>query len=109
MVPMPSTSASELLRASLSMTPAGVAMLATSVRVPLPEPATAEAFTVKTALAPSGRLTSALMLPLPLAVPQVPPPEPAQVHEIPVSWAGNVSVTRAPVTAVGPPLLAVTV
>src|SRR5688572_445159 len=42
------------------------------------------------------------MLPLPAAV-HAPPPAPAQVH-VQVSDAGNVSVTVAPVAALGPAL-----
>src|SRR5882672_2041775 len=41
------------------------------------------------------------MLPEPLAV-QVPPPAPTQVQLTPVIVAGSVSVTVAPVTALGP-------
>src|ERR1044072_3868716 len=47
------------------------------------------------------------MLPEPDAE-QVPPPVPAQL-QVPVSPAGSVSWTRAPVTVAGPLLLAVTV
>src|SRR3954469_12829168 len=56
---------------------------------------------------PTGRFTVSLMLPLPLAV-QVPPLAPRQV-QVAVSEAGNVSATVAPVTALGPALLAVIV
>ena len=41
------------------------------------------------------------MLPEPEAV-HVPPPAPTHVHVAPVSDAGSVSVTVAPVTALGP-------
>ena len=41
------------------------------------------------------------MLPLPDAG-QVPPPAPTHVHVAPVSAAGSVSATVAPVTALGP-------
>ena len=56
---------------------------------------------VKTTLAPTGTVTDVLMLPLPAAT-QVPPPVPAQVHVTPVSVAGNVSVTVAPIASLGP-------
>src|SRR3954469_4015665 len=56
---------------------------------------------------PTGRFTVSLMLPLPLAV-QVPPLAPTHV-QVAVSDAGNVSATVAPVTALGPALLAVIV
>ena len=57
---------------------------------------------VKTTLAPTGTVTDVLMLPLPDAATQVPPPVPAQVHVTPVSVAGNVSVTVAPLASLGP-------
>ena len=47
------------------------------------------------------------MLPEPEAV-QVPPPAPAQVH-VQVNAAGKVSATVAPLTLLGPALLAVIV
>ncbi len=50
---------------------------------------------------PTGRLTVSLMLPEPDAV-QVPPPAPTQVQVAPVSAAGKVSATVAPVAALGP-------
>jgi hypothetical protein len=53
-------------------------------------------------------LTVLLMLPVPEAV-QVPPPAPVQVQVAPVSVAGSVSATVAPVTDDGPELLAVIV
>ena len=60
---------------------------------------------VNVTVAPTGRLTRALMLPEPLAG-HVPPPAPAQVHVTPVSEAGNTSATVAPTTALGPALVA---
>ena len=51
----------------------------------------------------TGRLAVWLMLPDPLAA-QVPPPDPTQVQVTPVIVPGTVSVTAAPVTALGPPL-----
>src|SRR5580765_3884877 len=50
---------------------------------------------VKTTVAPTGTVTGVLMAPLP-AAPQEPPPVPAHVHATPVSVAGNVSMTVAP-------------
>jgi hypothetical protein len=58
-------------------------------------------------LPPDGRFTVSAMLPLPEAV-HVPPPAPTQVH-VQVSLAGKVSATVAPVTLLGPALLAVIV
>ena len=62
------------------------------------------ALTVKVTLAPTGRLTAALRLPLPDAG-QLPPPAPAQLHVAAVIAAGKLSVTVAPVTALGPALV----
>ena len=56
---------------------------------------------VKTTLAPTGTVTAVLMLPLPTAG-HAPPPVPAHVHVTPVSAAGNVSVTVAPIASLGP-------
>src|SRR6266550_7200218 len=50
-------------------------------------------------------LSVAFRLPLPLAG-QVEPAEAAQVHVTLATWAGKLSVTVAPVTALGPALLA---
>ena len=55
---------------------------------------------VKVTLPPAGRFTLSLMLPDPLAA-QVPPPAPTQVQVAPVSEAGKVSVTVAPVASIG--------
>ena len=56
---------------------------------------------VKTTLAPTGTVTGALMWPVPAAM-QVPPPAPMHVQVTPVSVAGNVSVTVAPIASLGP-------
>jgi hypothetical protein len=52
-------------------------------------------------VAPTGRFTVSVMFPVPLPL-QVAPPAGAHVHAAPRSDAGGVSVTVAPVTAVGP-------
>ena len=57
---------------------------------------------VKTTLAPTGTVTGVLMLPLPDAARRCRRPVPAQVHVTPVSVAGNVSVTVAPIASLGP-------
>jgi hypothetical protein len=62
------------------------------------------ALTVYVTDPPLGRSTLSPILPLPLAV-HVPPPAPTHVHVTPVSVAGSVSLTAAPVTALGPALL----
>ena len=57
---------------------------------------------VKTTLAPTGTVTDVLMLPLPDAGHAAAARAPAQVHVTPVSVAGNVSVTVAPIASLGP-------
>src|SRR2546422_7698908 len=86
-----------------SLTPAGAVMVAVFVIVP--EPAVTVAVAVKVAVPPASRSTAALRLPLPLAG-QLDPAEAAQVHVTPLTWAGKLSVTVAPITALGPALLA---
>src|SRR4051794_5273748 len=81
-------------------------MLALLEMLLVPLPAMMLPLTVYVALAPEGRLTPALMLPLPGAVTHLPPFDPAQVQVTPVSCAGIVSVTIALLTAVGPLLVA---
>jgi hypothetical protein len=76
-------------------------------RVPVAE-AEIVALTVYVTEAPAGRLTASEMSPLPEAM-QLLPPAATQVQVTPVSVAGNVSATVAPVTADGPALLAVMV
>ena len=53
-------------------------------------------------MAPLGRLTVSLMLPLPLAVKPEAPPLPTAVYVSLVIAAGRTSVTVAPVTLLGP-------
>ena len=95
-----SVSVAELLPGFGSVTPAGAATVAVLTSVPVAE-ADNVAVSVKVAVAPTGRLTAALMFPEPDAG-HVPPPAPTHVHVAPVSAAGNVSATVAPVTALGP-------
>ena len=57
---------------------------------------------VKTTLAPTGTVTDVLMSPLPDAAHAGAAPLPTQVHVTPVSVAGNVSVTVAPIASLGP-------
>ena len=65
------------------------------------------AVTVKVKEPPAGRLTElALISPEPVAGP-VPPPAPAPVQVAPMMDAGKVSATVAPVTVLGPALVAV--
>ena len=56
---------------------------------------------VNVTVAPTGRFTDALMLPLPLAG-HDPPPAPTHDHVAPLSALGKVSATVSPVTADGP-------
>ena len=97
-----SLSVAELLAVGESVTPAGAVTVATFVIVPVP---VTVAVAVNVAVPPASRLTAALMLPLPLAG-QLDPADAAQVQAPPESCAGKLSVTVAPVTALGPALLA---
>src|SRR5260370_442810 len=84
-----------------SVTPAGSVTVAVLLRMPVALAATV-ALTVKVAIPPTGRLTVVPMLPLPEAEPHEPPADPTQFQLTPVRAAGMVSVTVAPVTALGP-------
>ena len=57
---------------------------------------------VKTTVAPTGTVTGVLMSPLPDGGAGAAARCPAQVHVTPVSVAGNVSVTVAPLASLGP-------
>ncbi len=85
-----------------SFTPTGAVMLAWLVMVPLP---LTVAVAVNVALPPESRFTAALMSPAPAAG-QTEPALAVQVQVTPLSCAGNRSVTVAPVTALGPLLVA---
>jgi hypothetical protein len=100
-----SVSVAELLPGVGSVTPDGTAIAAVLTRVPVAV-ATTVAEIVNVADAPTGRSTVVLMLPLPLPAAHDAPPLVTHVHVTPVSDAGIVSVTGAPVTADGPALLA---
>src|ERR671931_1350248 len=92
-----------LLSPAGSLTPAGAATDAVFVIVP--ELAVTVAVAVKVALPPLSRSMLAAILPLPLAG-QLDPAEAAHVQVTPETCAGKLSVTVAPVTALGPALLA---
>src|SRR5438270_493595 len=101
---MVSVSVAESLLDAGSVVPAGAvteAVLSTGVL------AVWETLTVaeKVTEVPAARLTSCEMLPLPEAAQEAPAPDGVQVHVAPVSEAGKVSVTVAPVTSEGPLLL----
>jgi hypothetical protein len=85
-----------------SLTPAGAVTVATFVIVPVP---VTVALAENVAVPPASRLTAALMLPLPLAG-QLDPADAAQVQVTLESCAGKTSLTVAPVTVLGPALLA---
>ncbi len=87
-----------------SVTPPGAAIVAVLASDPVADAATVPV-AVKVAVPPTGRLTAAAMSPLPLAG-QVAPPAAAHVQLMPVKIPENVSLTVAPVTALGPALLA---
>src|SRR5262245_762665 len=91
-----------------SVVPAGGVTLALLATVPMASGATVPV-AMKVADAPAGRSTVVAMGPEPLAAPQAPPSEALHVHVRPVSTAGNVSLTEAPVTALGPALTTVIV
>jgi hypothetical protein len=83
-----------------SFTPTGAAIVAVLEIVPEP---LAVAVTVKVAVPPESSVTLALMFPLPLAG-QLEPALAVQVQVAPVSAAGKLSVTVAPVAVDGPAL-----
>ncbi len=85
-----------------SFTPTGAVTVAVLEMVPVP---LAVAVTVNVAVPPLSRSTVAARLPAPLAG-QTEPPLAVQVQVAPLSCAGKTSVTVAPVTALGPALLA---
>lgn len=99
-----SVSLAELLFGAGSVEPDGAVIDAVFVSVPSASAATV-VFTVKVAFPPLARLTVELMLPVPDTAPQLDPLEAKQVQVALVSFAGNVSTTVAPVTALGPLLV----
>lgn len=64
---------------------------------------------VNVAVPAFARLTVALMLPVPLACPQLEPEDAVHVQDTLVKIAGTLSVTVAPVTGLGPSLVTVMV
>jgi hypothetical protein len=77
-------------------------MVAVLLSVPVP---VTVAVTVKVTLPPLGISTVVLMLPVPDAV-HAAPALGAQLHVAPVNCAGSTSTSVAPVTSLGPLLLA---
>lgn len=98
-----SVSVAELLAGVGSVTPPGAVIDAVLTRLPVVV-ATTVAEIVNVAVAPTGRSTVVLMLPLPLLAAHDPPPAGTQVHVAPLSVAGIVSATVAAITADGPEL-----
>src|SRR5947208_1110747 len=92
-----------LLLPAGSLIPAGAVTVAVFVIVP--ELAVTVAVAVNVAVPPLSRLTPAFKLPLPLAG-QVDPADATHVHVTLATWTGKLSVTVAPVTVLGPALLA---
>ena len=88
-----------------SVTPPGAATVAVFDKVPVAVAATV-ADTVNVAAPPAASVTEALIAPAPDEGQLEPAPVAAQVHVTPVSDAGNVSLTLAPVTVDGPLLVA---
>ena len=98
-----SVSVAELLAGTGSVMPDPTDTEAELVSDPVAAAATVPV-TVKVVVPPTGRLTVALMFPLPDAAGHVAPPVVAHVHVAPVSAAGNVSVIVEPGAADGPAL-----
>ena len=86
-----------------SVTPAGAVTVAVFVRGPVAFAAIVET-AVNVAVPPTGSVTWEFILPVPFAVPQVPPAPPVHVHDTDEIPPGKVSVTVAPTTASGPAL-----
>src|SRR5262245_22666937 len=94
-----------LLPATGSVTPTGGATVAVLVSGPVVAAGTVPV-TVKVAWVPGDSVTSASMLPVPEAVPQLAPaPLGVQVQVKPASGAGSASCTWASTTFDGPALL----
>jgi hypothetical protein len=91
----------ELLPPFGSVAPGGGATVAVLVRVP-DALLDKVAVKLKVAFPPTSRFTVVLIFPVPLAVPQLDPLVAVQFHEAFDKTAGSVSVTVAPLTALGP-------
>lgn len=91
-----STSVAALFVRFVSVVPDAAVAVAVlvSVAVPAGVLATTVAVTVYVTVAPEGTSATVARLPLPEAVPQIPPPVPTHVQVVPVSAAGSVSVTE---------------
>ena len=94
----------ELLAELGSAMPLGCATVAVFVSVPVAVLA-ACAVNVKVAVPFTARFTVVLRFPVPLVAVQLEPADAAQVHVAPLNVAGKLSVTVAPVTAIGPLLV----
>lgn len=97
-----------LLLPSGSVTPVGPETLAVLVTVPV-KLAGNVAVIENVAVPALAKLTVALMLPVPLALPQLEPLDATQVQETLVRIAGTLSITVAPVTGLGPSFVTVIV
>src|SRR5438132_431421 len=102
--PRVSVSVALLLPGVGSVTPAGAATEAVLVSDPV---AAGSMFPVRVyvAVPPTGRWSVVLMLPVPLAAPQLEPADATHAQVAPVRAAGTVSVTPAPMTELGPLLV----
>src|SRR6478735_1766671 len=100
-----SVSVAELLAGVGSVTEAGAATVAVFAKDPVAVAAIVPV-TTNVVVPPGARVTVALRLPLPDAAGHVDPAEAAQVHVTPVTIAGTVSATVAPVAVDGPPFVA---
>lgn len=99
-----SVSLAVLFAELLSVEPAGAATVAVFVTVPVALLATV-VLTVNVAVPPGSKLTVVVILIVPLGVAQAEPADAEQVHEDIIRLVGKISVTSAPITALGPELL----
>jgi hypothetical protein len=103
-----SLSVAELLPALTSVMPTGAVIEAVFVSVPPSVPGMVTT-TANVAVPPTAKLTGVLIAPAPDATPHDEPTDATHVHPIVVMPAGSASVTVAPVTGFGPPLVAIIV
>jgi hypothetical protein len=96
-----SVSVAELFAPLVSVTPPGAVIVAVLLNDPVAVARTV-ADTVNVAEPPMARFTGTLNDPVPEAVEQLDPAVAAQVHDQALMFAGIVSATVAPLTALGP-------
>ncbi len=97
-----SSSPAPLSSAYCSTVPAGAVARAVTLTSPVPTPGTTLAVRLQVTLLPAGMVAVASSAPLPEAAPHEAPAWAVHVHERPVSCAGALPTTRAPVAVDGP-------